>query len=83
MKEKQILVDSKKFNLFMERMENKMTLNEYEEKSLLVEGYFDDIIKNARKAANGAITAIKPDIEINLLKEVIKIKYMMIGVKKK
>ena len=36
MKEKQILVDSKKFNLFMERMENKMTLNEYEEKSLLI-----------------------------------------------
>ena len=70
MKEKQILVDSKKFNLFMERMENKMTLNEYEEKSLLVEGYFDDIIKNARKAANGAITAIKPNIEINLLKSV-------------
>ncbi|MHA2217316.1 MAG: hypothetical protein ACXACY_15360 [Candidatus Hodarchaeales archaeon] len=70
MKEKQILVDSKKFNLFMERMENKMTLNEYEEKSLLVEGYFDDIIKNVRNAANAVITTIKPNIEKSLLKSV-------------
>ena len=51
MRKKEIFLDNKKFNLFLERMENKMTLNESEEKELLIEGVLDTWIKAAKNAS--------------------------------
>jgi hypothetical protein len=51
MKNKKIYLDSKKFNLFLERMDSKMTLNESVEKDLLIEGWIDDLIRVAKTAS--------------------------------
>lgn len=51
MKNKKIYLDSKKFNLFLERMDSKMTLNESTQKELLVEGWIDDLIRVAKTAS--------------------------------
>ena len=44
-------LDSKKFNLFLERMDSKMTLNESVEKDILIEGWIDDLIRVAKTAS--------------------------------
>lgn len=51
MKNKKIYLDTKKFNLFLERMDSKMTLNESIQKELLVEGWIDDLIRVAKTAS--------------------------------
>ena len=64
---KTLLLDGKKFNLFMERMDKKMTINEINEKMLLVESWWDDIVKAARSVskslddAAGNFPAIRVD----------------------
>lgn len=51
MKNKKLYLDSKKFNLFLERMDSKMTLNESIQKELLIEGWIDDLIRVAKTAS--------------------------------
>ncbi|MHA2038721.1 MAG: hypothetical protein ACW98X_20000 [Promethearchaeota archaeon] len=58
MRKKEIFLDNKKFNLFLERMEDKMTLNESEEKELLIEGVLDNWVKAAKNASIKSVNSM-------------------------
>ena len=62
MKRKNLYLDSKKFNLFLERMENKMTLSESTEKILLTEGWLDDLLKATKNVGSEALTVMAKNL---------------------
>jgi len=62
MKRKNLYLDSKKFNLFLERMENKMTLSESTEKILLAEGWLDDLLKATKNVGSEALTVMSKNL---------------------
>jgi hypothetical protein len=64
---KQLFLDNKKFNLFLERMDNKMTLSESIEKNLMVEGWIDDVIRFAKNASISAVDLIGKNLPMNVL----------------
>jgi hypothetical protein len=64
---KQLFLDNKKFNLFLERMDNKMTLSESIEKNLMVEGWIDDVIRFAKNASISAVDLLGKNLPMNVL----------------
>jgi hypothetical protein len=72
MKKKQLFLDSKNFNLFLERMDNKMTLSESTEKNLMVEGWIDDVIRFAKSASMNAANIVGKNLPMNVIDNLTK-----------
>jgi hypothetical protein len=72
MNKKEIFLDKKKFNLFLERMDSKMTLNESEQKELLVEGWIDDVIRSAKNASVNVAGVIGKNLPASIISKTTK-----------
>ena len=69
---KTLLLDGKKFNLFMERMDKKMTINETNEKMLLVESWWDEIVTAAKGVSKSLTNSTLPTINTKFLPDLNK-----------